>query len=118
MVATVDIGHEVARLLVGGWSGRKVVELGSPVTPDELARAMGEALGRTVKARAIPREQWTASLAAQGMPPRASAPFEEMVDSYNSGWIAFGVPGTEPVASTVTPTQFFTQARATRGAAR
>ena len=112
MIASADIGEEVARRLLGGWSGKKLVELGSPVTPDELARAMGEVLGRPVHARAVPREQWTATLAAQGLPPGASAPFEEMVASYNSGWIAFGVPGTEPVAATLTPAQFFARTRA------
>jgi uncharacterized protein YbjT (DUF2867 family) len=111
MVATADIGAEVARLLVGGWSGKKIVELGSRSSPDDLARAMSEVLGRPVRARAVPREQWSASLAAQGLPPRAIGPFEEMVDAYNAGWIDFGVPGTEPVAGTVTPADVFAQAR-------
>ena len=110
MVATADIGKEIARLLADGWSGRKIVELGSPVSPDDLARAMGQALGKPVKAQAIPREQWTASLEAQGMPPGFIGPFTEMEDSFNSGWIDFGLPGTEPVAGTVTPAQFFAQA--------
>ncbi|AUX40084.1 uncharacterized protein SOCE26_014810 [Sorangium cellulosum] len=47
-----------------------------------------------VRARAIPREQWEASLAAQGMPPGFIRPFVEMEDVYNAGWIAFGVPGS------------------------
>jgi hypothetical protein len=29
------------------------------------------------------------------MPPLAAELFEEMEDSVNSGWIAFGAPGTE-----------------------
>lgn len=110
MVATEDIGHEVARLLIGGWSGTKIVELGSPVSPDDLARAMGEVLGRPVQARAIPRAQWEASLEAQGMPPGFIRPYLEMEDAYNSGWIDFGVPGTERVVGTVTPAQVFAQA--------
>ena len=111
MVASADIGHEVARLLIGGWDGKKIVELGSPISPDDLASAMGEVLGRPVQAHAIPREQWTATLEAQGMPPDFIGPFAEMEDSFNSGWIDFGVPGTEPVAGTVTPAQFFAQAK-------
>ncbi|WP_437810142.1 NmrA family NAD(P)-binding protein [Sorangium sp. So ce1078] len=111
MIATEDIGREVARLLIGGWSGTKVVELGSPVSPDNLARAMGEALARPVRARAIPRAQWEASLAAQGMPPGFIRPFVEMEDAYNAGWIAFGVRGTESVAGTVTPAELFARAR-------
>lgn len=111
MIATEDIGREVARLLVEGWSGKKIVELGSPVSPDDLARAMGEALGRPVEARPIPREQWAARIEAMGLPKDKTGPWEEMQDGFNSGWIDFGVPGTEPVAGTVTPAQVFEQAR-------
>jgi hypothetical protein len=45
MVATEDIGSEVARLLVGGWIGKKSIELGDRISPDDLARAMSEVLG-------------------------------------------------------------------------
>ena len=110
MIATADIGAEVARLLAGGWEGKKIVELGSPVSPDDLAGAMGEALGRPVRAQAIPREQWAATLEAFGMPPGTTGPYEEMLDGSNSGWIDFGVPGTEPVAGTTTAAQVFAQA--------
>ena len=110
MVATQDIGDEVARLLVSGWGGRKFVEFGSPTSPNDLADAMSQVLGRPVQARPIPREQWTASMEAQGMPPGFIGPFMEMEDGFNSGWIDFGVPGTEPVAATVTPAQLFAQA--------
>lgn len=111
MVATEDIGKEIARLLVGGWSGRKIVELGSRYTPDDLARAMGEVLGRPVQARPIPREQWTARLEAMNLPKDKTAPWEEMQDGFNSGWIDFGVPGTKSVAGTTTPAEVFAQAR-------
>ena len=102
MTATDDIGREIARLLVDGWTGRTIVELGDRVTPDDLARAMGEVLGREVRARAIPRDGWEASLAARGMPPDFIRPYLEMEDAYNAGWIDWGVPGTEAVAGTTT----------------
>lgn len=111
IIAAADIGREVARLLVEGWSGRKVVELGSPVSPDEIARAMGRALGRSVQARPIPRERWAATLGAMGLPEDKIGNWEEMQDGFNSGWISFGVPGTEPVAGTTTPAEVFAQAR-------
>ena len=111
MVATDDIGSQVARLLVDGWSGRKLVELGSRISSDDLARAMGEVLGRPVQARAVPREQWTASLEARGMPAGFIEPYLEMEDGYNSGWIDFGVPGAEQVSGTTGPAQVFGQAR-------
>ncbi len=107
MIATADIGAEVARLLMSGWEGKKIVEIGSPVSADDLARAMGEALGKTVTAQAIPRERWAATLESFGLPPGRTNLYEEMMDGCNSGWIHFGVPGAEPVAGTTTPTQFF-----------
>lgn len=112
MVATKDIGAEVTRLLIEGWGGgKKVVELGSRYTPDDIARAMGEALGRRVEARAIPREGWGAALEAMGLPKEKTGPWQDMQDGFNSGWIDFGVPGTEPVAGTTTPAEVFAQAK-------
>jgi uncharacterized protein YbjT (DUF2867 family) len=107
MIATEDIGAEVARLLVDGWIGKKIIELGSPISPDELATAMGEVLGRTVRARSIPRAKWQAAIQAQGMAPGFAAAFEEMNDSINSGWIDFGAPGTEGLGGTTKPREFF-----------
>ncbi|HEX4457378.1 MAG TPA: NAD(P)H-binding protein [Polyangia bacterium] len=112
MVATTDIGDEVARLLAGDWSGKRIVELGTRYSADDLARALAEVLGRPVQARSIPREHWSGALAAMGMKPGTTAPFEEMEDGFNSGWIDFGVAGTEPVAGTLTPAQVFAQAQA------
>ncbi len=111
MVATDDIGRQVAHLLVTGWTGKKVVELGTRVSPDELARGLGEVLGKPVQARAVARENWTAALGYMGVPAGSTGPYEEMMDGINSGWIDFGVAGTEPVASTVTPTEFFARAK-------
>lgn len=112
MVATADIGAEIARLLMGdSWSGRKIVELGSRYTPNDLAQAMSETLGQPVKARAIPREHWTATLEAMGMPPEKIGNWEAMQDGFNSGWIDFGRPDTEPVAGTTTPAEVFAGAR-------
>ncbi len=111
MVATQDIGKEVARLLVSGWEGKKIVELGSPVTPNDLAVAMSEALGRPVTAQAIPREQWPAVLESFGMPPGRTDLYEEMIDACNSDWIHFGVPGTEHIPGTTPAAQVFAQTR-------
>lgn len=112
MVATKDIGAEIARLLVGdSWSGGKIVELGSRYAPDDLAQAMSEVLERPIKARAIPREHWTATLEAMGLPKDKIGNWEEMQDGFNSGWIDFGKPGTEPVAGTTAPVEVFAQAK-------
>ena len=110
MIATVDIGNEVARLLVSGWEGNKIVELGSPVSADDLARAMGKVLGKPVTAQAIPRDRWATSLQAFGMMPGTTGLYEEMLDGFNSGWIDFGVPGTVSVPGTTTAAEVFAQA--------
>lgn len=111
MTATEDIGAEVARLLGGGWDGKKIVEIGTQTSPDELAQAMTEVLGRPVTAQAVPREQWAATLEGFGMPPGTTWTYEEMMEGCNSGWIAFGAPGTESVAGTTTPAAVFAAAR-------
>ncbi len=112
MAATRDIGIEIARLLMSGWDGQKIVELGSRISPDELASAMSEVLGRPVVAQAIPRAMWGKSLEAFGVAPGTSAPYEEMQNGFNSGWIDFGRPNAEPVAGTTTPAQVFAGAKA------
>jgi uncharacterized protein YbjT (DUF2867 family) len=49
MVATVDIGAQIAALLTAAaWSGQRVIELGSMVTADEVAEQLGEVLNRNV----------------------------------------------------------------------
>ncbi len=69
MIATPDVGREVARLLTDdGWSGRKVVELGTPVSPDDLARRDERGARPARRGRGRSREQWAATLEQQGLP--------------------------------------------------
>ncbi len=107
MVATADVGAEVARLLVEGWDGRRIVEIGSRHTPADLAAAMGQALGRPVQARAIPRDAWPAVLKQMGLGSEQAANWQEMQDGFNSGWIDFGRLGAEQVAGATSPADFF-----------
>jgi uncharacterized protein YbjT (DUF2867 family) len=110
MIASEDIGAEVARLLTTNWTGKRYIELGSLVSPDELAEAVSEVLGTPVKAQAVPRAAWSAALEGMGFPKGNTAPYEEMADNFNSGWIAFGVPGTEKVEGTTPIKQVFAKA--------
>ena len=107
MIATEDIGNEIARLLTTDWTGKRIIELGSPLSGNDVADAMGKALGKPVTAQAIPREQWAATLESFGLPHGSTWAYEEMLDGVNSGWIDFGAPGTEPVAGTKTAAEFF-----------
>lgn len=115
-VATEDIGREIARLLAAGWSGQKIVELGSRLSPDDIAQAMSQVLGRPIQARSIPRNAWVTTLQSMGFPPGKTGLWEEMQDGFNSGWIDFGVPGTQPATATTTAAQVFEQAQKARAA--
>ena len=111
MVATDDIGAEVAMRLTGpAWSGHRVVELGSMVSADEVAAQLGEVLQRDVKALAIPRAGWPAAFEQIGIPKGHTGPAEAMFDAVNAGWMDLGVAGTEQVAGTTSPRDVFATA--------
>ncbi|WP_246679001.1 NmrA family NAD(P)-binding protein [Mesorhizobium sp. B2-2-1] len=108
MVATNDIGAEVATLLTGpAWSGQRVIELGSMVTADDVAGQLGEVLNRDVKAFAIPRAGWAKAFEQFGIPKGHSGPAEEMFEAVNAGWMDLGVASTEHVAGTTSARDVF-----------
>ncbi len=108
MVATNDIGAEVASLLTGpAWSGQRAVELGSMVTADEVAEQLGEVLNRDVKAFAVPRAGWANAFEQFGIPKDHTGPAEEMFDAVNAGWMDLGVEGTEHIAGTTSARDVF-----------
>src|SRR5690606_1061986 len=108
MVATNDIGAEVATLLTGpAWSGQRVVELGSMVSADEVAAQLGEVMSLDVKAFAVPRAGWGQTLEQFGIPKGHSGPAEQMYEAVNAGWMDLGVAGTEHVAGTTSARDVF-----------
>ena len=112
MVATNDIGAQIAKLLTGSaWSGHRVIELGSMVSADEVAEQLGEVLKRDVKAFAVPRAGWAEAFEQFGVPKGHTGPAEEMFESVNSGWMDLGVKGTEHVASTTSARDVFAEAQ-------
>jgi uncharacterized protein YbjT (DUF2867 family) len=99
MVASDDIGAEVATLLAGpAWSGHRVIELGSMVSADEVAAQLGEVLKLDVKAFAIPRAGWAEAFEQFGVPKGHTGPAEEMFEAINGGCMGLGLAGTEHVA--------------------
>ena len=112
MVATNDIGAEVAKLLTGpAWSGHRVIELGSMVSADEVAEQLGEVLKLEVKAFAIPRAGWAGAFEQTGIPKGRTGPAEEMFEAVNAGWTTLGVEGTEHVAGTTSAREVFAGAQ-------
>jgi uncharacterized protein YbjT (DUF2867 family) len=108
MVASDDIGAEVATLLTGpAWSGHRVIELGSMVSADEVAEQLGEVLKLDVKAFAVPRAGWKEAFEQFGIPKGHTGPAEEMFEGINAGWMSLGVTGTEHVAGTTSAHDVF-----------
>jgi NAD(P)H dehydrogenase (quinone) len=97
MVAAKDVGRAAAELIQQDWTGTRVVELEGPgrVTPDQLADAFASALGRPVRAVAVPRESWEGLFRAQGM--RNPGPRMRMLDGFNEGWIDFQNGGRDTI---------------------
>jgi len=112
MVATNDIGAEVSTLLTGpAWSGRRVIELGSMISADEVAEQLGEVLKLDVKAFAVPRAGWAEAFEQFGIPQGRTGPAEEMFEAVNAGWMDLGAEGTEHVAGTTPARDVFEAAR-------
>jgi len=103
LVATEDIGRTGAEVLLQEWSGNRYIEVAGPrqYSPYEIAEAFALVLGHSVETIAVPREEWVQKFVEQGMPKDRTAPRIEMVEGFNSGWIHFGVPGTEHVIGQV-----------------
>ena len=99
LVATADIGKAGADVLRQEWTGTRYIEVAGPeqYSPNDIARALATALRRPVEAVAVPRDRWTEFFVGQGMPEGRTEPRAEMVDGFNSGWIHFGVVGTEHI---------------------
>ncbi|CAE6860514.1 hypothetical protein R75465_07636 [Paraburkholderia aspalathi] len=111
MVATNDIGAEVAALLTGpAWSGHRAIELGSMVSADEVATQLGEVLKVDVNAFAVPRAGWPAAFEQLGVPKGQTGPAEAMYDAVNSGWMDLGVEGTEHVPGATSARDVFAAA--------
>jgi uncharacterized protein YbjT (DUF2867 family) len=112
MVATNDIGAQVASLLSGpAWPGHRVIELGSMVSADEVARQLGEILNRDVKAFAVPRAGWAQAFEQFGVPKGHTGPAEEMYEAVNAGWMELGIEDTEHVAGTTSARDVFAAAQ-------
>jgi NAD(P)H dehydrogenase (quinone) len=103
LIATDDIGRIGAETLLQTWEGNRFIEISGPTyySSNDVAVALGEALGRAITAIAVPRETWVETMAQNGIPANLSGAYIEMLDSFNSGWIDFGVADTEPVKGTI-----------------
>ena len=91
MVATQDIGHVVADLLLDTRRGRGVIELEGPrrYAPNDVAEAFAKVLGRPVAAQILPPSEWLGAYAQWGLTPRSAEAMSEMLAGFNSRHIVF-----------------------------
>ncbi|MGA9667751.1 MAG: NmrA family NAD(P)-binding protein [Terracidiphilus sp.] len=89
MVATADIGRVAAELIQTPPDEHRVVEMEGPrrVSPNEIAAAFADLLGRQVRTEAVPRGTWESLFRSQGM--KNPEPRIQMLDGFNEGWIDF-----------------------------
>jgi uncharacterized protein YbjT (DUF2867 family) len=106
MIATADIGAIAARTIAESWTGRRVIEIEGPkrYTQAEIATLIGQAVGRPVVAKPVPRAEWEELFRAQGA--AWPEPRIEMIESFNSDWIDFEPAGVNE--HVVAPTPFET----------
>jgi uncharacterized protein YbjT (DUF2867 family) len=90
-----------AKLLQDEWSGKRIVEVEGPqrVSPNDIADAFAQVLGKPVRAQAVARDTWEALFVGQGM--KHPMPRIRMIDGFNEGWIDF--EGTHDIVKGNTP---------------
>ena len=95
-VAVRDLGNVIAELLTHPRRGHQVVEFTGPAewSPAEIAQAMGEVTGKSIRV-----QQWPASAAAQalvqfGVPRPVAALIQEMYEGLDSEHVALESPQT------------------------
>ena len=96
MIATDDIGRIAAEQLIAGGHGRKVVEMAGPeeYSPDQVATALGQILGKSVTAQHAPLSAVVPTFKSFGFSDEAAKLFEEMYTSFSTGAIGYEHPAT------------------------
>jgi NAD(P)H dehydrogenase (quinone) len=101
MIATRDIGTLAADLLQQTWSGHRVIELAAEpsLSPIDVGSTFTKVFGREIRAAVLGRDQWIPTYQSWGLTPRSSAAMAEMMEGFNSRWIAFGKTGAERIVA-------------------
>jgi NAD(P)H dehydrogenase (quinone) len=104
MIATRDIGTLAADLLQQTWSGHRVIELAAqpPLSPIDVASTFSKVFDREIRASVLARDQWIPTYQSWGLTPRSSEAMAEMMEGFNSHWIAFGKTGAERIVAETT----------------
>ena len=96
MISTRDIGRVGAGQLMAGGKGKQIVELAGPeeYSPDQVAAAIGQILGKSVMAQHAPLSAVVPTFKSFGSSDEAAKLFEEMYTSFSTGAIGYEHPAT------------------------
>ncbi|MEI9936502.1 MAG: NmrA family NAD(P)-binding protein [Pseudomonadota bacterium] len=91
MVASRDIGKTIARALLDGPHGTRIIELGGPaeVSPVEVAATFGKILGREVKVAEVPLEAAVPTFTSFGFSQCVAEGFREMYEGIANGKVSW-----------------------------
>lgn len=94
MTSTKDIGRIGAEHLMAGGSGKQIVEIAGPsqYSPDEVASALSQILGKTVTAQLAPLSAVVPTFRSFGFSDEAAKLFEEMYTAFSKGAIGYEHP--------------------------
>ena len=89
--------------MIAGGHGKQIVEMAGPAeySPDEVASALGQILGKTVTARQAPLSAVVPTFKSFGFSDEAAKLFEEMYTAFSKGAIGYEHPA-KLVRGTVT----------------
>jgi uncharacterized protein YbjT (DUF2867 family) len=88
MVATRDIGLLAAELVLDGAS-QGVVELGAGLTHSEIARVLGQIVGKTVRVEELPLDAIALTIANLGFNADLTNAYVELITGIRSGALTF-----------------------------
>lgn len=96
MISTRDIGRVGAEQLMAGGKGKQIVELAGPdeYSPDQVAAALGQILGKPVAAQHAPLSAVVPTFKSFGFSDEAAKLFEEMYTSFSTGAIGYEHPAS------------------------
>ena len=103
MISTNDIGRIAAEQLMVGGRGKQIVELAGPeeYSPNEVAAALGQLLGKPVTAQHAPLSAVVPTFKSFGLSDEAAKLFEEMYTAFSKGAVGYEFPA-KLVRGTVT----------------
>lgn len=94
MISTNDIGRIAAEQLMAGGRGKQIVELAGPeeYSPNEVAAALGQRLGKPVTAQHAPLSAVVPTFKSFGLSDEAAKLFEEMYTAFSKGAVGYEFP--------------------------